>query len=164
MDRNRQKEKFSVAYITAVVAVAGFELLAGTDVQSDDFQIASDQRDREGEFAFPRFEVQLKCTSQQRWRDGALAFRLSRKNYDDLRQKSILPRLLVVVVVPDDRAQWLEQDTHRLVMRHCAYWVSLHGQPPITGASTTVKVPAANLFTVAALTDMMHKIARNERP
>ncbi len=164
MQRNRQKEKFSVAYIAAVVAVAGFELLPGTDVQSDDLQIASDWNDDAREFTFPRIEVQLKCTSQQRWRDGALAFRLSRKNYDDLRKKSILPRLLVVVVVPDNPAQWLEQDTNRLVMRHCAYWVSLHGQPPIAGATTTVRVPATNLFTVVALTDIMNTIARNERP
>ena len=48
-----------------------------------------------------------------------------------------------------------------LVLRHCAYWLSLKDSPPTTNRETVrITLPRSNLFTVQALRDMMERIAK----
>ncbi len=84
--------------------------------------------------------MQLKCTSQEVLRGGEVRFPLKRKNYDDLRAMELLvPRILVVVLVPEQPADWIGQDEARLELRRCGYWSSLFGAAA-TDNETTVTV------------------------
>jgi hypothetical protein len=66
---------------------------------------------------------------------------------------------LVLVVVPQQIDDWMEQTPERLVIRRCAYWASLFGLAESDNENTvTVDVPRANLFTVEALNRMMQRI------
>lgn len=75
----------------------------------------------------PRVELQLKATTQDDLNNGHLAFPLPIKNYDDLRGDTLVPRLLVVLQLPEDSNRWLEQTEEQMISRRCAFWLSLRG-------------------------------------
>ena len=91
---------------------------------------------------------------------------IKRKNYDDLRATDVLvPRILVVVLVPDQPADWLAHSETQLAMRRCGYWCSLRGLP--AGANTTgqtVQVPRSQTFTVQSLQAMMARVGQGALP
>ena len=41
-----------------------------------------------------------------------------------------------MLVLPTEEADWLSQTVEELVLRHCAYWISLKGRPPTKARST----------------------------
>jgi Domain of unknown function (DUF4365) len=89
-----------------------------------------------------------------------LAYPLSRKNYDDLRIETLTPRLLFVVLIPDDEADWLSHSENELALRYCGYWRSLRGMPQVDNEqSVTVHLPRAQQFTVDQLKELMARAA-----
>ena len=81
-----------------------------------------------------------------------IRYPLKRKNYDDLILADVLaPRILVLVMIPQDIGEWMVLSVEQLVLRRCGYWVSLAGQPQSENeTSVTVSVPRANVLTVDA--------------
>jgi hypothetical protein len=165
MDLNQQKEQFSIAYVRAVASVAGYNTYKPeVDDDSVDFGIAA-----RGPFTTvhsPRLEMQLKCTSSYEIDEANLGFPLRLKNYDDLRNDLVMiPRLLVVVVVPECIDDWIEHGEEGLTLRRFAYWLSLRGRPETTNEKTvTVHLPKTKRFTVDALRDLMIKIGAGSPP
>lgn len=149
------QEQFSKAFILALAACAGCAAAEPIpDVDSIDWTLSCRLERR------PKLDLQVKSLRGQP-RDGEhIAYALKRKNYDDLRLADLLaPRLLVLVIVPDAPATWLSISPDQLVLRHCAYWLSLATAPPSDNeTSVTVYVPRANLLTVEALSGLMHTI------
>jgi hypothetical protein len=108
MDINQQKEQFSLAYIKAVSSVAGFSLHKPS-VDDDSVDIVLAQTGGNGTIRSPRIDAQLKCTSKDVIRENYIKFTLSLKNYNDLRPENVLvPRILVVVIVPSEIDNWHE--------------------------------------------------------
>jgi hypothetical protein len=105
----------------------------------------------------PKLDLQVKSTNDGTGTEAAIHYPLKRKNYDELILADLLtPRLLVLVVVPPDPLSWLTASPEALVLRHCAYWVSLRGLPATDNeTSVTVQVPRANLFDVSAVMGLM---------
>ncbi len=96
MDLNHKKERFSLAYISAVAARTGFDLVEPrVDVDSIDGTLISHTGRR------PRIEFQAKATARDVVGAEAVTFPLPVKNYDDLRAEVIIPRLLILVVLPE---------------------------------------------------------------
>jgi hypothetical protein len=95
-----------------------------------------------------------------------LAFPLSLKNYDDLRdEKLMVPRILVVMNVPKGLENWLDETPHQMAMRKRALWVSLRGQPTVDNSATkTVHLPRVQLFTVESLTSMLLRVGEGGMP
>ena len=91
---------------------------------------------------------------------------LERKNYDDLRvEDPLVPRILIVVLVPSQIADWLDHHESHLELRRCGYWLSLRGLPASNNAkSQTVRLPRAQRFDVAALRGMMQRIGDGGHP
>src|SRR5688500_11392259 len=109
MDLNTQKERFSDAYIHAVAAIAGCDVMKPpTDIDSIDWVLHA-KGIIGARFRAPRIELQLKATSTDRVDDTYVRFPLKLKNYDDLRPENVLvPRILVVLVLPSDElSDWL---------------------------------------------------------
>jgi hypothetical protein len=92
--------------------------------------------------------------------DEVIRYPLVVKNYNDLRVENIhTPRLLVVVVVPEQLDNWLTQSQQELCLKYCGYWVSLRGKPPTENQTTiTVSIPRQNIFNVEALKNLMQQI------
>ncbi|BAZ10959.1 hypothetical protein NIES4071_27830 [Calothrix sp. NIES-4071] len=69
----------------------------------------------------PRFDVQIKSTSQDIIFDESIKYRLTAKNYDELRENDpFVPQLLVVVLIPEDVNNWLSQTEEALCIKRCA--------------------------------------------
>lgn len=112
-------------------------------------------------------ELQLKCTGRDDRDGGPLAFELKRKNYDDLIPANFgVPRILVVVFIPEGDTGWLSQTHEELVMRHSGYWVSLRGldELPPEQTTKTVHIPKNQVFAVDQLQAMMDRCAQGDLP
>ena len=113
-------------------------------------------RDTDGRFwRSPKIEVQVKTVSKPQHDGGALVYHgLSAAQYRKLAGGWFqLPRYLFVIVVPDRAERYAALGPQGLLLRHLGYYVSLRDHPPLpTGqASTSVRVPMANVLTVAGL-------------
>lgn len=163
---NHQKEQLSVAYIRAVAAAAGFSCTKPeVDDDSVDVLIAcSGSYGDDVVLRSPRIELQAKATAEPHPltdHEECLKYPLSVKNYDDLRGATLVPRILVVMIVPQNVEDWIEQDDERLLVRYSAYWVSLYNEPETTNGTTiTVGLPKKQLFNVENLRIMMDTVSR----
>lgn len=155
MDLNDRKDHFSRAVVRAVAAAAGVgATVPEHDQNSEDISFAAtDTEDSPG----AKLDGQLKCSENIDPSGDSFSFDLPVKNYNDLRwPKALLfvPRVLVLVHVPADPAEWLVCDPEEMTLRRCAYWVSLAGEPSTPNTSTTaVTVPTEQVFDVQALLD-----------
>ena len=106
----------------------------------------------------------LKCTSVKALRGDHVVCPLKLKNYDDLRlDDPIVPRMLVVVLVPGDESQWLRQTEEELCLRRCAYWRCLRGMGESRVlAKVAIRLPRQNLFSVEGLQALMSRAGRRE--
>jgi len=164
MEESQRKEQFSRAYAHAVASIAGFGFtIPSVDRESVDVQFSGDSC---GDLRAPRLEAQTKCTaSLDVVGSNEISFALKLKNYDDLRNPAvILPKILIVVCVPNDIDRWGNfQLQYKTVLKHSAYWLSLKDYPKRDNDySVTVHLPRVNTFTPASLTEIMTRIARGE--
>ena len=163
MDIGQRKEQFSRAYVHAVASVAGYSMsVPPVDDDSVDLMLAG--RSVDGIPCRPRLEMQLKCTSGDVLRDDQILYSLRRKNYDELKITDLLvPRLLVVVLVPESEEDWIRHGEDEMAIRRCGYWVSLRGRPATTNAySVAVHLPRSQVFDVEGLRGLMGRASRKE--
>jgi hypothetical protein len=165
MHINQRKEQFSIAYVRAVASVAGYTTYK-PDVDDDSVDLGIAAKGPSTTFHSPHLELQLKCTWSDEIDEENLHFPLKLKNYDDLRNERVMiPRILVVVRVPEILGEWLAHGEEGLTMRRCAYWVSLRGKPETTNeASVTIRLPGMQQFTVAALQSLMDQVGAGSPP
>ncbi len=155
-----QKEGLSLVYVKALATRAGYATSTSTpDRDSVDLRIQA------GGLSRPALDLQLKATAGLGGtRGGFLPFRLGIKNYDDLRSATQTPRVLVVFELSKDASHWMTVTPEQLVLRRCAYWLSLqHGHDEVTGQeSVTVRIPERNLFDVETLRTLMERSRRGD--
>ena len=165
MDLSLQKEQFCRAFVHALASAAGITIQTYA-VDEDSVDIGFATPGKNGTVRAPRLEAQLKCSSQELLADDGIHFPLKVKNYEELRPTNlVVPRILVVTLVPDDCSLWADLDENRLLLRHCCWWVSLRGRPQTSNTGTvTVILPRANLFTPEALTALMARISGGGAP
>ncbi|HEU4428784.1 MAG TPA: DUF4365 domain-containing protein [Myxococcota bacterium] len=102
-----QMEEFGEAYVRAVASVAGVTV-DRPRVDNDSVDLRFSKRLSSGPIHAVSLEAQLKTTAADILRAGHLAFPLEMKNYDDLRPANVMvPRILIVVLVPPDTIEWL---------------------------------------------------------
>jgi hypothetical protein len=76
----------------------------------------------------------------------------------------MVPRLLVVMLLPRKRGQRIEQDNQRMLIRYAAYYLSLSGMPAATQrGKVTVTIPRKNLLSVRNLRQLMAQAAQGKR-
>jgi hypothetical protein len=172
LTRNHRQEALSRAYVRAIAAQAGVgvsepESDYGIDMSLHATTLRNERRRDIGPRDIgPRLDLQLKSTTRAAVGATHLTYDLDVVNYDDLREQiGEGARPLVVLVLPADEAQWLSQSPQELVIRHCAYWLSLKGYPAAT-ATTTVRlpIPLANVFSVEAVRDILQRLRERKDP
>jgi hypothetical protein len=165
LTENDIKEELSFAFVHAVAARAGFSCeIVRKDRDSVDMHIfARGQLHPASTFVSPALAVQAKASVIEPLPEDTFDFRLKMKNYDDLRRRSLIPRVLVVLVLPRDPAAWLSLSAEELVLRRCAFWRSLLGAPASTHETyQDVRVSRAHPFTGEALHALMVRVSRQE--
>lgn len=165
MNMNSKKEQFSVAYVLAVAAVAGYAWYKPS-VDDDSVDLGLAKKGGGTSVRSPRLELQLKCSAQPILAEPTFAFSLKKKNYDELRDdRFLVPRVLVVVVVPDAATDWLTQNETELAMRRCGYWFSLRGMPDRANmVSVTLQMQRMQSFSVESLSAIMERIGQGGLP
>jgi hypothetical protein len=162
----QRQEQFSSAYLRAIAAVAGYSLSQpSVDDDSIDFTISG--RGRSGSIYSPRLDLQLKCQMNDTpIGENGFSYPLKIKNYQDLRLANLLvPRILVVIIVPSDISQWLIHSNTQTILQSGGYWVSLRGLPPTINQQTvSIPIPHRNRFTTDSLTALMQLIETGESP
>jgi hypothetical protein len=163
---NEQKQQLSVVYVHAVATLAGYTYQVQTvDEDSVDVQIgAKGYVDDRSVICSPRIEIQLKATSSLELKPSYLSFPLRLKNYQELRATTLIPRLLVVLVLPKNAAEWMETSEECMISRRCAYWASLLGMSDTSNTSkVSIRLPRSQQFNVAQLQGLMRRISSQER-
>lgn len=158
-DINEQGQQFSFAYVRAVASVAGCGVTR-PEVDDDSVDLVFSRKGGDGPYRSPRLEAQAK-----HWRRAPLgteggSYPLKVKNYDELRDPNVMvPRILVVVLVPETPERWLTCNEEDLVLRHTAVWTSLEGMPESPNEYTvSVPLDPSQRFTPEALTMLLDQI------
>jgi hypothetical protein len=107
----------------------------------------------------PSIDVQLKATiNLGAPLEGHFRFPLKRRNYDLLREQTMVPRILVALGLPTNHTDWLTVTQEELILRRCAYWANLAGLPETQNReSVTIRVQDKNRFDVDALRALMNR-------
>lgn len=156
-----QQERLSVLYASAVATAAGYTAIEPTmDRDGVDLEIQA------GGGMRPRLDIQLKATINLNASDnGICRFPLKVRNYNLLRLETLVPRILVVYSMPREATEWAAIDSESLILKRCAYWVNLQGQPDSENSETvTIDLPSCNIFDVASVRDMMQRVRTGGRP
>ncbi len=135
------------------------------DVDDDSIDWSIHKRGGNGTIRSPRIELQLKCLLKDNpINSEGIKYDLKVKNYNELIPDNVLvPRILVVVVVPPLAESWLTQSDEENILKYCGYWISLRGRPS-TDNKTKVRVdiPQENPFTVNKLSQLMEIVASGD--
>jgi hypothetical protein len=168
-DQNLEAE-LSYAYLHAVASRAGFACEYTTrhmDSAAVDAIVREEGRFLAADSELGSFElyVQLKATYQhltevnERW-----SYPLPIGQYNKLRSVRVsAPRLLVLLLLPEDATEWLRHSEDGLLAKRCAYWVSVRGAPEsVNDVSQTVYIPKRQVLSPQSLTELMTRFSRRE--
>jgi len=165
MDPSRKKEQFSNAFIAAIASKCGFRM-SKPDVDDDSIDWTLSGKGGSGSVRSPKLDIQLKCTALELGIENDFSFDLKVKNFNDLVPSHVMvPRILVVVLVPESENEWLEQTEEELKIRRCGYWVSLRGESESTNASSvTIRLPRNQMFDPDGLNTIFGRLETGGLP
>lgn len=165
MDINAKKEQFSRAYVQAVAAVAGFSWSVPS-VDDDSIDLTLSDRGGGGTVKSPKLDLQIKCHAHITPNQPTFSFDVKVKNYNDLRDTTVMvPRILVVVLVPDLIADWIQHTEPEMALRDCGYWISLHGYAATHNVQTVaVNIDRNRQFNPASLEQIMQRLRTGGLP
>jgi hypothetical protein len=166
MTRNHRQEALCRAHVRAVAAQAGVLCSQpdpdyGVDLSLRAVEVDA-QRRRD---VSVQVDLQLRSTTRVNLTETAIAYDLDVNTYNDLQVRGSCPRILVVLVLPDDEGEWVRQSPDELAIRRCAYWLSLEGAPPTTATrSTRVSIPLANVFSAEGVQSLLQQAGERTGP
>jgi hypothetical protein len=169
MDIQLIKEHLSNRYIGILAANSGYVITKDEVDFGVDFQLKRVYtRPKPGggtRFAWDGkyIDIQLKATTEAQIEDGPgwIKYDLEVKNYNDMIDRAVnptLPLILILFILPHDRASWVEIDDTELKVRRMAYWY----QPPAGAVSSEnlatvrITIPKTNLLGIDCF-DILHQ-------
>ncbi|UUN27660.1 DUF4365 domain-containing protein [Streptomyces sp. FIT100] len=166
LPKQQRMEMLQDSYLRAVAAAAGCTMAKPDPDDGIDWVIthASDLHEADCQIDL---KIQLKSTwtSGPNPANGFVSVNLSNDRLKLLaRQKVIVHRILVAMIIPEDIAAWVEATHDIFKLRHCAYWRSVTGEEPSGEKYTSVRVPTARIFDDKALCEIMERIGKGGRP
>jgi hypothetical protein len=167
LTRNDRQEGLCRAYVHAIAARCGMSTSTarpdyGIDLSLHDILIRGNRRVQSGY----KLDIQAKRTFQAKRGARHVRCDLDVKSYDDLRlAEPGCPHILVVLVLPKKEKEWSAQTENELLVRHCAYWLSLKEWPATRNRrKVRLLIPRANVFSVKGLRAIMKRVKRGEDP
>jgi hypothetical protein len=119
-----------------------------------------------GEYFYSQINVQIKCiqvgsVNHKPSRDKKhLSFSLKYRLYNTYRSlQNPLPFLFILMVLPEDRKQWVDFEDDLMKLRQNTYWVCMRGAPKVAKTKeTTIKIPTNNLFNEVSLSGIIELV------
>lgn len=159
-------ETLQVGYLHAVAAAAGCSLASPFPDDGIDWHVSHGSSAHLADDE-ATIKVQLKCTHQIAPNPPGSHFSFTLDN-DHLRRlarsRVAVHRILVVMLVPREPAEWISARPDRTELRHCCYWVNLAGHPVTGRRRTNVRIPTEQVFDDRALCAIMARVGAGERP
>lgn len=155
-----REEALSRAYVSSVASFAGY-----TVSEENYDRDGIDMRIHAGGLMSPAIGLQLKATTRlgELGSDGSHRYDVPVDNYRRLIRPSQVPRYLVVLSLPASSDEWLTVSADELVIRRCAYWVSLLGRQESENRHTVrIRLPSVNRFDPDALRGLLEQSRRGE--
>jgi hypothetical protein len=171
---NDVEEELSIAYLHAVCAAARMSAqVAGRskDNRGVDMDISAygPFGPNDGYLSTVDIDVQLKATKQKpglKKKTHFSYFLDSVSQYNILRSREwATPRILAVLFLPSDFGDWLGHSHDELLLRRCAYWVSLADAAPCENESgQTIYLPKAQCLNPQGLLTLCSRLSHRDIP
>lgn len=153
------KSEMSVAFARAIAAACACST-SQPAVDNDSIDIEFTANCSGKYYQSPQLNAQLKATSVPRLEEFDLVYDLKVKNYDDLRKKSQVPRILIVLVLHEEPEKWMKITEQKTTWYRCCYWTSVEGEGDVSNKETVrIRIPRKNMFTPELLRRLMNLIA-----
>ncbi|MDI9885674.1 MULTISPECIES: DUF4365 domain-containing protein [Streptomyces] len=159
-------ETLQVGYLHAVAAAAGCSLSQPFPDNGIDWHVSHSAPGHTVDDEVT-IKVQLKATYQLAPHPPgpAFSFTLDNEHLVKLARTPVsVHKILVVMIVPRTRDEWLRAGHDRLDLRHCCYWTNLAGHPVTGRRRTTVRIPTSRIFDDRALCEIMTRVGTGGRP
>jgi hypothetical protein len=160
-----RKELLSRAYVEVVTALCGMawsrpEPDYGVDLILHRVGTIEGRRVQTG---YP-LEIQLKSTVCAEARDEEIRYDLEADAYGKLAASNVgSERILVLLVLLRGEENWTSITEAGLLLRGCAYWISLKGRPAgEQKRSVRIAIPRQNVFSPEALKEIMRRVEMGE--
>ena len=165
--KQHRQELLCRAYVHAIAAQAGLLCSRPDPDYGIDLSLRSVAvRGRRHLDTSLQVDLQLRSTTRATVTETDVKLDLDVETYNFLRTpETFCPRVLVVLVMPAEEAEWVNQSPEELALRHCAYWLSLHDYAESSARSTIrVGIPLTSLFSVEAVHTIMQRIEERKMP
>ncbi|MFE6609492.1 DUF4365 domain-containing protein [Amycolatopsis sp. NPDC057786] len=155
---------FGQSFVHVLASAAGLTV-AREDIDSRGFDLTIGHKGKLGQLRHPNIEVQVKSWSKRIAveQQGYWKYELRTRHYNELAGTDFMvPRFLVLVIVPDDWHDYVDHAPSSTELRHAAYWMSLRDHPTSNlkpDSKVRVDVPVRNLLTVDSLHAVMKSAA-----
>lgn len=163
--RTHRQESLSRAYIQAIASRCGLNCSFRDFDYGIDVTVHLIQRrgNRYVETGF-NLDIQAKSTFGATMTNTDVLYDMEVKTYNDLRDPDVgTPRILVLLVQPEPETDWTGMTEDELMLRRCAYWLSLRGRAETTNTATIrVSIPRTNRFSIEALQGIMERVRNGE--
>ena len=158
LPRNTLQEGLCRAYVQAITAQAGAICATPSPDFGIDLCIRDVMRTPDGfDDVSRQIDLQLKSTTRAISSDTEVAVDLDARMYNSLcRRSGNIHQFLVVLVLPPEETEWLTHTPEELIVRRCAYWISLEGRGPTSATSSVrVRIPRENIFTAEVVQQLL---------
>jgi len=159
-------EALQLSYLRAVAASAGSVIFGVPEIDEGVDVMLSHTADSHLHDHIAYLQVQMKSTSAFEGLDtDHISASISAKRWNFYcTSNPTIGKIIVIMSVPKDLANWTQAQHDALSVRYCAYWVNIEGQPEVTTETTTVTAPKSQIFNDIALCDIMERIGRGGKP
>ncbi len=169
MHLSRKKEDISICYLSTLCAHNGIDYeITRNDADSTDAILKKVVILKDIGKIHISLRIQLKSTSsikQYTEKDTYITYKLKVKNYNDLCQKTTVPIILCLLILPEDENSWVKWTNKELLLRGSMYWTEFSTEDKSNNEnSITIKINKKNIINEKTLLWIFDKIAREDWP
>lgn len=167
MDIEKIKEDLSICYLKTIAAIQGIAVERNEHDEDSVDVIIKKVIDIGSNIPFnSQISVQLKSTSsnsQYSINEDEISYKLKVKNYNDLCMPASMPSILALLILPEDKEEWIKWTPEELTMKGKMFWLSLQGcESSDNKDNVTVKIPKENVLNVDTIENLLKKAAEEE--
>jgi len=149
------QETLSVAYVSAVVARAGYSFWPQppTEYGTDGFiqkvrKLANGKYHATGDGVM----IQLKASITSEMRGGDIVYDMKLDAYNKLAEwEGETPCILILCCMPRDADHWLQHGEDMLALKRCCYWKHITDPPSKNSSGKTIYIPRTQVFDINAV-------------
>ncbi|PKM65351.1 MAG: hypothetical protein CVU95_15560 [Firmicutes bacterium HGW-Firmicutes-2] len=161
------KEGLSRAYALAIGHNAGMNCSLGFEF---DYKLDGCYREVEtlpdGTRSDSGFQIdfQLKASKNVEVRDREIVYDLDVRNYNHLSKTKVgIPRILILLKLPENPEEWLHVCEENTILRNCAWWCDLKGMANSNNSETRrIYIPRKQILTPDTLIQLMNRVSEGD--